>query len=576
MYIDIVPNRKSPPAVLLREAYREGKKVRKRTLANLSKLPTEVVEGLRVLLKGGVAIEDLSDAFEVERSQPYGHVRAVLGTAGKLGLEKLLSSKSCPERQLVLAMIVARVLAPASKLATARGLEEEGPLGALHEALDLKGLSADRLYEALDWLYLQQPSIEQGLADRHLNGASLVLYDVTSTYFEGRCCPLASHGYSRDKRKDKKQVVFGLLCNREGCPIAVEVFEGNTADPQTLGSQIEKVRQRFGLQRVVFVGDRGLLTSARIDQEIRPVEGLGWISALRTTDIRKLEKLEEAMQYSLFDERGFGEIEDPAFPGERLIVCRNPLLAAERARKREELLQATEKKLNKIVQATTRASKPLQGKEKIGLRIGKIIDRHKVGKHFLLTVTETSFSYQRDEEKIVQEAALDGIYVIRTSVPETELSAEQAVRTYKGLSVVERAFRSMKTVDLHVRPVFHYKAKRVRAHIFLCMLAYYLEWHLRDKLAPLLFDDEDPEAAYALRTSIVAPAQVSPAAKEKAWSKSNAGLSPVHSFQTLLDALATLTKNRVQPRIQASPSFEKLSRPTLLQEKAFALLGLHI
>jgi len=282
------------------------------------------------------------------------------------------------------------------------------------------------------------------------------------------------------------------------------------------------------------------------------------------------------MQYSLFDERGFGEIEDPAFPGERLIVCRNPLLAAERARKREELLQATEKKLNKIVQATTRASKPLQGKEKIGLRIGKIIDRHKVGKHFLLTVTETSFSYQRDEEKIVQEAALDGIYVIRTSVPETELSAEQAVRTYKGLSVVERAFRSMKTVDLHVRPVFHYKAKRVRAHIFLCMLAYYLEWHLRDKLAPLLFDDEDPEAAYALRTSIVAPAQVSPAAKEKAWSKSNAGLSPVHSFQTLLDALATLTKNRVQPRIKASPSFEKLSRPTPLQERAFALLGLHI
>jgi transposase len=575
MYIEAVPNRNSPPAVLLRESYRDAGKVRKRTLANLSKLPPGVIEGLRLLLRGAVAVEDLSEAFDVTRCLPYGAVRAVLGTARTLKLEQLLAPKPSPQRDRVLAMVVARVLAPASKLATARGLEPQGPLAVLDEELGLQGVDAEELYEALDWLYLQQAAIEKRLADRHLQDGCLILYDVTSTYFEGRCCSLATYGHSRDGRKDKPQVVFGLLCNREGCPVAVEVFEGNTGDPSTLRCQIEKVQKRFGLQQVVFVGDRGMLTSARIREELAGHDGLAWISALRTTDIRKLEAL-PGLQLSIFDERGFVEITDPAFPGERLMVCRNPLLAEERARKREELLLATEAALDKVVVACARQRRPLQGKENIGLRVGKMIDRYKVGKHFLLTVEQDSFTYQRDLERIAREAALDGIYVIRTSVAQEQLGAEDVVRAYKGLSVVERSFRTMKRVDLQVRPIYHYLAERVRAHVFLCMLAYYLEWHLRDRLAPLLFDDEDPAAGEALRTSVVAPAKVSPSAQAKAHRRRASDDLPVHSFRTLLEALSTLTQSTIQPRFAEGPSFEKLSRPTPLHEKAFALLGLRI
>lgn len=575
MYIDIVPNRASPPAVLLRESYRQGGRVRKRTLANLSKLPPEAVEGLRILLRGGVAIEDFSEAFDVLESWPYGHVQAALGTARKLRLESLLAPEPSPERNLVMAMIVARVLEPASKLATARGLGQEAPLAALHAELGLDEVRADHLYAALDWLYLHQRPIEDRLAARHLDDASLVLYDVTSTYFEGRSCPLAAYGHSRDGKKDKLQVIFGLLCNRDGCPIAVEVFEGNTADPKTLKPQIDKVRERFGLQRVVFVGDRGMLTSARIREELQPVDGLDWISALRTSDIRKLQAL-PGLQFSLFDERGFVEITDPSFPGERLIVCRNPLLADERARKREALLEATEGELDKIVDATHRPKRRLRGKEKIGLRVGKVLDRFKVGKHFQLEITETGFTYRRKQEQIAQEAALDGIYVVRTSLPASVISAQETVRSYKRLSVVERAFRSAKTVDLHVRPIYHFLPERVRAHIFLCMLAYYLEWHLRQKLAPLLFDDEDKDQAEALRSSVVAPARPSPSAQDKAHTLRTPEGLPVHSFQTLLQALATLTKSRIQPASAPEATFDKLSRPTPLQEKAFSLLGLRL
>jgi Transposase DDE domain len=575
MYIEVVPNRDSKPCILLRESYRQDGKVRKRTLANLSKLPSQAVEGLRALFRGGTVVEDFSQSFEVVRSQPYGHIAAVLGTLRQIGLDRDLDPQRCTERDLVMAMIVARLLEPTSKLATARGLGQEAPLSALVEDLDLSKVNESQLYAALDWLYLHQGAIEKRLASRHLQDGSLVLYDVSSTYFEGHCCPLAQLGYSRDGKKGTLQIVFGLLCNSAGCPVAVEVFTGNTADPKTLTPQVEKVRQKFGLSRIIFVGDRGMITSARLREDFHGVEGLGWISALRTTEIQKLVA-GAGFQFSLFDQRDFGEVHSPEFPGERLIACRNPLLQQERARKREELLQATERELQPIVEATQRQKNQLRGKDKIALRVGKVIDRFKMGKHFVLEVTETSFSFRRDLDRIAAEAALDGIYVIRTNVPASELSAEDAVRSYKRLSVVERAFRSCKTVDLHIRPIYHQLSERVRAHVFLCMLAYYVEWHMRQKLAPMLFEDDDPEGGEALRSSIVAPAQRSPSAQRKAHSLRTADGLPTHSFATLLKDLATLTKNRVQPKILSSPPFDTLARPTQLQQKALSLLDVSL
>jgi transposase len=575
MHIEVVPNRNSKPCILLRESFREGGKVRKRTLANLSKLPPAAIDGLRALLRGATVIEDLSQSFEVIRSRPYGHVAAVLGTLRQLKLDQEISPEPCPERDLVVAMIVARILEPSSKLATARGLGEEAHLSTLVEDLDLSEVDEVKLYAAMDWLYMQQSAIEQRLARRHLKDGSLVLYDVTSTYFEGRSCPLARLGHSRDGKRGKLQIVFGLLCNREGCPIAVEVFTGNTADPMTLGPQVEKVRQRFGLSRVVFVGDRGMITSARLREDFQIVSGMGWISALRTTEIRRLVA-GEGFQFSLFDERDFGEIQSPEFPGERLIACRNPLLQAERARKREDLLAATEQELAAIALATQRPKNRLQGKDRIALRVGRVLNRFKVGKHFLLTITETTFAFRRDQQRIDAEAALDGIYVIRTNVPAAELPAEDVVRSYKSLSAVERAFRSYKTVDLHVRPIYHQLPERVRAHVFLCMLAYYVEWHMRRKLAPLLFDDEDPEAGQGRRSSIVAPAQRSTSALRKVSTLRTTDGLAVHSFATLLKELSTLSKNRVQPKVPASPPFDSLTRPTPLQQKALTLLAVSL
>jgi transposase len=571
MYIEVVPNRNSRPCILLRESYRNNGKVCKRTLANLSKLPPDTLEAMRSLLRGATVLEDLAASFEVTRSRPFGHVAAVLGTLRRIGLETDLAAERCEERDLVVAMIVARILEPASKLATARGLDEGASLSALQEELSLTDVSETDLYEAMDWLYQQQAEIEQRLAGRHLEEGNLVLYDVTSTYFEGRHCPLAQRGYSRDGKSDKLQIVFGLLCSRSGCPVAVEVFSGNTADPQTLGPQIEKVRQRFSLQRVIFVGDRGMLTSARINEELKTA-GLDWISALRTTEIREVVAA-PGFQFSLFDERDFAEIQSPEFPDERLIVCRNPLLAEDRARTREELLKATERNLAAIELATKRARNPLRGQDRIALRAGKVLNRHKVGKHFILEITETTFTYQRDQERIAQEAALDGLYVIRTSVPESELTAEETVRAYKNLSAVERAFRSCKTVDLHVRPIYHRLPERVRAHVFLCMLAYYVEWHMRDKLAPLLFDDEEPEVGQELRDSVVQPAQRSPAALLKANTRQTPDGLPVQSFQTLLQNLGTIVKNRIQPKLSPnSPAFDAVTRPSALQQRALSLL----
>jgi len=579
MYIATIPNRSSPPAILLRESYRADGQVKSRTLANLTPWPPAKIAALRRVLADEPPAQrsagsEGSGAFEIQRSLPHGHVAAVLGTLRRLGLEPILSKKRSAARDAVVALIVARVIDPRSKLATARGLDGETAFTSLGEALGLSTATPDELYAAMDWLLPRQPAIEQVLARRHLAEQTLVLYDVTSTYFEGRTCPLARFGHSRDGKKDKLQIVFGLLCNAAGCPVAVEVFDGNTADPKTLTQQIEKLQQRFGLQRVVLVGDRGMLTAARIERELRP-SGLDWITALRAPAIRALAEA-GVVQPALFDERDLAEITTPAYPGERLVACRNPLLAEERARKRQELLAATEQRLDRIVAATGRAKNRLRGQDQIGLRVGKVLNRFKMGKHFRLEITADAFRYQRDDEAIAAEAALDGIYIVRTSLPADTLKAEQTVRAYKGLAVAERAFRSLKTVDLKVRPIHHRLADRVRAHVLLCTLAYYVEWHMRQALAPLLFDDDDKPAGEARRTSVVARAQRSARAARKAASQRTENDQPVHSFQTLLADLATLAKNRVRFAGSDAATMTIYTQPTALQQRALALLQVRL
>lgn len=571
MYIESVPNRKSPPCILLREDHREGRKVVKKTLANLSKWPAHIVEGLRVLIKGG-AVADLEGGFSITRSLPYGQVAAVLSVLKRLGVHQLIDSRGSRKRDLVVAMIAARIIDPKSKLATARGLRKETSFSALAEECHLGAVDEDDIYEAMDWLVKRQGRIEEKLASRHLEEGTFVLYDLTSTWYEGRTCPLAKRGHSRDKKTGKLQIEFGLLCDIQGRPVAVEAFDGNTGDPATVASQIQKIRERFQLKRVVVVGDRGMLTEARIRDEFKGVEGLDWISALRGPAIKKLMENKD-FTMSLFDDRDMAEITSPDFPGERLMVCRNPLLAEDRHRTREELLKATEKVLAPITKATRRKKDPLRGKQDIALRVGKIINKYKVGKHFKLTITSANFKYERKDEQIKTEAALDGFYVVRTSVPDRALTAEDTVSTYKRLSVVERAFRCIKTVDLKVRPIFHRLENRVRAHIFLCTLAYYVEWEMRRLLAPILFDDEDHALAKKRRSSVVAPAERSETAQKKAALKHTADGVPVHSFRTLLADLATITKNQIQPHLPDAPTFVKVTLPTQIQKKALDLLG---
>lgn len=572
MYVERVPNRNSRPAVLLREGWREGGKVRKRTLANLTDWPDAKVEALRRVLRDEPLVHPEQD-FQILRSLPHGHVAAVLGTLRKIGLERILAARRSPERDRVVALIVSRILAPHTKLATARTLHGETATSTLGDLLGLQDIEVEDLYQAMDWLGDRQPKIEQALAKRHLEDGTLVLYDVSSTYFEGRHCPLGRIGHSRDGKKGTLQIVFGLLCNAEGCPVAVEVYSGETGDPTTLGDQIAKVRQRFGLSRVVFVGDRGLLTSARIREELAPVEGLDWISALRNDQVRKLAQEGGPLQRSLFDETDLAEITHPDFPGERLMACKNPQLEVERARKRVELLDATERELEKVVQATKRAKRALSGQDQIGLRVGKVLGRYKMAKHFEIEIADQSFAYRRKTESIAAEAALDGIYVIRTSVSKEAFSSEETVRTYKDLAKVERAFRCVKTVDLHVRPIHHRLETRVRAHVFLCMLAYYVEWHLRRAWAPLLFAEDDPKSAAAHRRSPVQAATRSPSGDAKAATKRTPDDLPVHDFSGLLGHLATQTRNTIQPRADL-PTFEQLTQPTPVQRQAFALLGL--
>jgi len=559
---------------LLRRSYRDGKKVKHETVGNLSHLPMHVIDLIRRALKGESFV-CAEESFECVRSLPHGHVVAVLGTLKKLGLDKIIASRRSRMRDLVMAMIVARIIDPRSKLAIARGLSEQTAFSTLGEVLSVVSASEDELYAAMDWLLPRQNKIEEQLARRHLADGTLVLYDVTSSYFEGRTCPLAKLGHNRDGKKGKLQIVIGLLCSREGRPVAVEVFDGNTGDPTTVVPQIEKIRERFGLTRVVLVGDRGMITSARIREDLATVEGLGWITAIRAPAIRTLLR-KGAVERSLFDEVDLAEISSEDYPGERLIVCRNPLLAAERARKRKELLEATEQELEKIVVATQRKSRRLKGEDKIALRVGKVRNKYKMGKHFELEITSDSFGYHRKVEQIAEEASLDGFYVIRTNVPAEELGPTETVTVYKGLSVVERAFRSMKTMDLKVRPIHHRLVDRVRSHVLLCMLAYYVEWHMRQALAPVLFDDHEREAAEQARRSIVAPAQRSKAAMRKASSKRCEDGSPVHSFQTLLADLATIVRNRVQPQGRSESTFELTTTPTAVQRQALDLLGVSL
>ena len=573
MYIESIPNRDSPPAVLLRESYREDGKVRKRTLANLSCLGHEVIEGLKVLLRGGVAVPSAPEVFSVDRSLPHGHVAAVLGSARGCGASVWFGSAPQPLQPLLLAMLVARVIEPASKLATHRQLRDDTASTSLGRVLGVGQCSADDLYRALDWLHEAQPAIERRLARQHLAGATLVLYDLTSTWLTGRCCELAARGHSRDGKRDDPQIVFGLVCSAQGCPIAVEVFKGNTAGPATVAAQVCKLKDRFGIERLAWVGDRGMLTSARIEQVLRP-QGMDWVSSLRAPQIMQLAEEHGPFQPSLFDERNLLELSSQHFPGERLVVCRNPLLAQERARKRLELLAATEAGLDKIVAATQRARKPLRGEDAIGLRVGRIIGHFHMAKHFELTITETSLSYRRKLGAIGAEAALDGLYVIRTSVPAAQLDAGAAVAAYKSLAHVERAFRSMKTTDLHVRPVFHYTEQRVRAHVFLCMLAYYVEWHMRERLKPMLFDDEHLDEASAARASPVAKALRSEHAKAKDASKTAGDGLPLHSFRTLLKDLGTLAYNITHTSLNPEAKIVLTTRPTPLQSKAFELLAL--
>lgn len=567
MYVERVPNRNSRPAILLREGWREGKKTRKRTIANLTNWPEEKVEALRLVLKGEPMVS-AREAFVVERTIPHGHVEAILGTIKKLGLDSIITSKRCRERDLVVAMIAERLIKPCSKLATTRFWHTT----TLAEELNVSDADEDDLYDAMDWLLARQDSIEKKLAARHLLEGSLVLYDVTSSYYEGRTCPLARFGHNRDRKKGKLIIVYGLLTDDAGRPVAVEVYPGNTGDPSTVPNQVEKLRERFGLCRVVLVGDRGMLTQTQIDK-LKDYPGIGWISALRSPAIRKLVS-SDSLQMSLFDEKNLAEIHSSEFPDERLVACYNPLLAKERRQKRDKLLAATEKGLEKIVKEVARRTKTPLDKAEIGKKVGKIINCFKVAKHFTIMIDDGAFSFSRKEESIHRESDLDGIYVIRTSEPAERISAEDTVRNYKRLEQVEMAIRCMKGVDLLVRPIHHRTVDHVRAHIFLCMLAYYVEYHMRKALAPLLFQDEELDERRKTRDPVKL-AKPSASVKRKKTVRLTPDGFKIHSFQTLLAELATRSRNRCRVKSDAAgPTFYDLTEPTPLQTRAFQLLGL--
>jgi Transposase DDE domain len=570
MYVVKVPNRGSPPAILLRESYREDGKVKNRTLANLSSWPEAKVDALARVLKGQPPpAADLDGASGITRSLPHGHVAAVLGTARALGLEELIDPAPSRHRDLVAAMAVAQVIAPDSKLAIARGLREETAATSLGEVLHLGGCDEDDLYAAMDYLHDRQDAIQDALAAKHLAGGTLVLYDVSSAASGGRTCPLGVIGHPKDGVRGRLQIVYGLLTSKDGIPVAIEVFQGNTGDPATVASQVTKVKDRFGIDKVVLAGDRGMLTAARLREDVRPA-GLDWITALRAPQVKKLAR-DGDLQLTLSGVQDLAEITSPDFPGERLVACMNPFLETERARKRESLLAATEADLAKIAAACARDRRPLRGNDKIAVRADRVLKRRKVARHFTVEITDDSIRYARDQDSIAAEAKLDGIYVLRTSVAAGDLDSPAVVSSYKALAQVERAFRAFNT-DLDIRPIRHRTEDRARAHVFLRMLSYYLSWHMQARLAPLLFTD-DKQTAQAARTSPVAPAARSPRARAKAATKQTPGDLPVHSFATLLADLATICLNTIAPADPALPGFRLVTTPTVLQRQAFELLG---
>jgi transposase len=581
MFITSIPNRNSPPAILPREGYREDGKVKTRTLANLSHLAPEKIEALKAVLKGApIGAEPVS-----ETSLPHGHVLAVTGMIRKLGLDTLLNGKRHPMRERALALIAGRILDPSSKLALAQSLAKGVEHNTLGEVLGLGELgkavdeankkssqekrAVGELYAAMDWLLERQEKIENALAKRHLTNGCTVLYDLSSSYFEGRCCPLAKHGYSRDHRGDRPQINYGLLCCDEGIPVAIEVVEGNVGDPKTIPAQVAKLKERFGLERVVVVGDRGMVTEARIREDISTV-GYDWISALRHGAIRPMVEA-KIIQPSLFDESGIAEIAHPDYLGERLIACFNPIMQEERMRKREALLQLTEKALQKVADSCAREKQPLEGKGEIGLKAGAVLSKFKVGKYFRVHVGDHGLRFARNQDILGRDAAMDGIYVIRTSVPKEVMAAEKAVLTYKQLAKVERAFRTLKSVDLQIRPIYHYVEPRVKAHMFLCMLAYYVEFHLRKAWAELLYTDEEG----SIRTSPVAPVQPSPSGREKKSRAHSQNGLPLQSFGGLMKSLATLALTRIRLG-EKGPLYTRTTKPTPLQARAFELIGIGV
>jgi Transposase DDE domain len=571
MYVVKVPNRGSPPAILLRESYREAGTVKNRTLANLSSWPEAKVDALTRVLKGQPPpAAGLDGAFEITRSLPHGHVAAVLGTARQLGLPELIDPVPSRHRDLVTAMAVAQVIAPDSKLAIARGLRDQTAASSLGEVLGVGGCDEDDLYEAMDYLHGRQDTIQDALAARHLAGGSLVLYDVSSAAFEGRTCPLGAIGHPKDGVRGRLQIVYGLLTSPGGIPAAIEVFKGNTGDPATVASQVIRVKDRFGISKVVLVGDREMLTAARLRENVGPA-GLDWITALRAPQVKALVRGGD-LQLTLFDTQDLAEITSPDFPGERLVACKNPFLEAERARKRESLLAATEADLEKVAAACARARRPLRGQDKIAVRADRTLNRRKVAKHFVIDIGEDHLRYARNHDSIAAEAKLDGIYVLRTSVTAGDLDSGEVVSSYKALAQVERAFRAFNT-DLDIRPIRHRTEDRVRAHVFLRMLSYYITWHMQARLAPMLFTDDDKQAAQAARPSPVAPAARSPRAQAKAATKHTPGDQPVHSLPTLLADLGTICLNTIAPADPATPGFRLATTPTALQRQAFELLG---
>jgi len=566
MYIDIVPNRNSPPAILLRESKRVGKKTVKTTIANLSNCPMEAVEAFRMALRGTPMVPK-EDIFHIERSMPHGHIQAVLGVMRNLGIDQLLASRPSKQRDLVLAMIAQRIVKPCSKLATTR----QWHATTLAEELKIEDADANGLYDALDWLLIRQSRIEKKLAKRRLQEGAKVLFDVSSSSYHGRCCILATYGYNRDGEK-LPSIVYGLLTDEAGCPVAIDVYPGNTADPKTVPDQVDKLRERFGLERVVLVGDRGMLTQTQIET-LKKYPGLGWISALRFSAIRDLAEA-EAFEPSLFDQYGLAEIRSDMYPGERLMVCYNPWLSEDRKRTRKELLEATEVHLTKLVAQVARRTKKPMAADEIGLRAGKIINRHKMGKHFHLKIEDNSLSFERDAESIRREADIDGIYIVRTSEDSDSLSSEDTVRTYKSLGQVEQAFRCMKSIDIQVRPIRHRTEAHVRAHIFLCMLAYYVQWHMRKALSSVLFQDDQLDVDRWTRDA-VAKAKPSERAKAKKRTKSTPEGWPVHSFETLLSHLATRCRNTCRTgEGKRMIRFDQLTEPTPFQSHIFKLLDL--